>query len=60
MSAAENRKVAVWNTKHAVGTNFAYWSMLKRGEPTGTGHTRSEASIVGGTACVFIEGVAVL
>lgn len=58
MSAAENRKVAAWNAKHAVGTNVAYWSMLKRGEPTGTGRTRSEASIVGGAACVFIEGVA--
>lgn len=58
MSAAETRAVAAWNKKHAVGTNVAYWSMLKRGEPTGIARTRSEASLVGGAACVFLEGVA--
>lgn len=47
----------IWNGKHPVGTLVRYWRGVKAGPPSGTGKTRTEASIMGRhTVVVWIEG----
>ncbi len=52
---AEKKAVEQWNKKHVVGTIVRYWKGLRAGDPSGTSATRSEASIIGGTAVVWVE-----
>lgn len=50
-----NLDAAAWNRKHPVGTSVRYWRGVREG--TGAdGRTRSEASVLGGTAVVWITG----
>jgi hypothetical protein len=60
MSAAETaaREAAAWNALHPAAVLVQYWKGVRRGEPSGTAHTRSRASVVGDSAVVWIEGVA--
>lgn len=53
--AAAERAVAEWNAKHPVGTLVKYWPGVRQGEGK-QGRTRSEASILCGEPCVWIEG----
>lgn len=53
----EQELVEQWNRYHPVGTLVRYWRMDRRGEPSGTGKTRSRAWLLGGhSAVVLIEG----
>lgn len=45
-----------FNADHPERVMVRYWKGAKQGEPTGSGMTRTQAQIVGGTAVVWIEG----
>ena len=46
-----------FNRRVPVGTMVRYWKMDRRGEPTGTGKIRHEATVLSGhTAVGWIEG----
>lgn len=48
---------AEWNAANPVGTLVRYWRGAKEGEPTGQGHTKHEATVLGDCAAVvWIEG----
>ena len=51
-------QVRQWNLYHPVGTEVRYWTMARRGEPSGKSKTRSAAELLGGhTAVVWITGL---
>lgn len=52
------RIVDEWNDAHAIGTRVRYWTGLREGTtPTGTSHTRTEATLLGGhTPVVWVDG----
>lgn len=41
--AQEERAIAAFNARHPVGTRVRFWSGARRGDPSGTGTTISEA-----------------
>ena len=46
-----------FNEAHPVGTRMRYWKGLRQGEPTGHAIVRAPASVMGGSAVVWLEGV---
>jgi len=47
--------VDTWNRCHVVGTPVRYWSIARRGDPTGQGATLEPARILGGSAVVRVR-----
>lgn len=47
----------VFNAAHPEGTRMRYWKGLRQGAPTGIAAVRAPASVMGGAAVVWLEGV---
>lgn len=46
-AAAKAHGIAdAWNAAHSVGTPVKYWRGVKKGDPSGTGATRSPVEVV--------------
>jgi hypothetical protein len=50
------REAAAFNERHPLGTLVNYWSMLKEGEPTGTGRIKHVSTVMCDHAVAWIEG----
>ena len=55
MSSNAWRETDLWNQRNGVGAQVRYWTGTKRG-PGENGYTRSVASVICGTAVVWITG----
>ncbi len=53
-TADAKRAADDWNAKHPVGTRVRFWTMVKRGDPTGETPTIEPACVLGDTATVPI------
>lgn len=46
-----------FDAKYPIGTRVRYWKGVRSGDPEGESVTRSNAGVIGQSACVLIEGV---
>ena len=51
------READAFNARHPVGTLLNYWSWTREGEPTGTAPINHVATVVCGSAVIWMQGV---